>query len=31
MPELTVVPITPEAYAAATEEAFRQRVQWWGG
>ena len=30
-PELTEVPLTAEAVAAATEEAFRQRVGWWGG
>ena len=30
-PELTAVPLTPEGVAAATAEAFRQRVQWLGG
>jgi hypothetical protein len=30
-PELTAVPLTVEGVAAATAEAFRQRVQWWGG
>jgi hypothetical protein len=30
-PELTEVPLTVEAVADATEEAFRQRVHWWGG
>jgi hypothetical protein len=30
-PELTEVPLTIEDVADATEEAFRQRVHWWGG
>jgi hypothetical protein len=29
--ELTEVPLTIEDVADATEEAFRQRVHWWGG
>ena len=27
----TEVPLTVEGMAAATEELFRQRVDWWGG
>jgi hypothetical protein len=30
-PERLTVPLTAEGVAAATEEFFRQRVQWWGG
>lgn len=30
-PELTEVPLTAAAVAAATEKIFRQRVRWWGG
>lgn len=30
-PELTTVPLTAEAVAKAAEEAFRKRVEWWGG
>jgi len=30
-PELTAVPLTVEGVADETAEAFRQRVQWWGG
>jgi hypothetical protein len=30
-PELAEVPLTVEAVAEATAEAFRQRVHWWGG
>ena len=30
-PELTEVPLTTAGLAAAAEEAFRQRVHWWGG
>jgi hypothetical protein len=30
-PELAEVPLTVEGIATATEEFFRQRVQWWGG
>jgi hypothetical protein len=30
-PELTEVPLTVEDVADAAEEAFRQRVHWWGG
>ena len=29
-PELAAVPLTVERMAAANEEAFRKRVQWWG-
>jgi hypothetical protein len=29
--ELTAVPLTVERVAAANEEAFRHRVEWWGG
>jgi hypothetical protein len=31
VPELTQVPLTIGAVVDATEEAFRRRVQWWGG
>ena len=30
-PALTAVPLTVEGVAAANEEAFRKRVEWWGG
>ena len=30
-PARVEVPLTAEGLAAATEELFRQRVQWWGG
>jgi len=30
-PELTAVPLTVEGVADANAEAFRQRVEWWGG
>jgi hypothetical protein len=30
-PELTAVPLTAEGVADTNAEAFRQRVQWWGG
>jgi hypothetical protein len=30
-PERVEVPLTVEEMAAATEEVFRQRVEWWGG
>jgi hypothetical protein len=30
-PEFTVVPLTAEGVAEANAEAYRQRVQWWGG
>src|SRR5262249_4534363 len=30
-PELKEAPLTAEAVAAATEEVFRRRVDWWGG
>jgi hypothetical protein len=30
-PEVANVPLTAERLAAATEAAFRERVQWWGG
>ena len=30
-PKLTAVPLTVERMAAANEEAFRRRVEWWGG
>jgi hypothetical protein len=30
-PKLTTVPLTVEGMADANEEAFRRRVEWWGG
>lgn len=30
-PERSELPVTAEGMAAAAEELFRQRVQWWGG
>jgi hypothetical protein len=30
-PEVAHVPLTAEGLAAATEEAFGERVRWWGG